>query len=177
MAGLFPATRLAASCRDSSACNEESQAGWWLSALPSLVCCTQAQNFVSLLQTAGMKDSRRLQAAPAAQPAGEQNGIQPSERTNGHSASSLPAVDDSGRLPAGNSVPQFKIIDYGLANFEETYACGPDLEMQHVRAPPEFRAVLESASVHGCEQLLLARPFACCSVSTGPVKKRQPLAC
>lgn len=22
---------------------------------------------------------------------------------------------------------QFKIIDYGLANFEETYACGPDL--------------------------------------------------
>ena len=27
---------------------------------------------------------------------------------------------------------QFKIIDYGLANFEETYACGPDLLVEEV---------------------------------------------
>lgn len=27
---------------------------------------------------------------------------------------------------------QFKIIDYGLANFDETYACGPDVIMDEV---------------------------------------------
>ena len=27
---------------------------------------------------------------------------------------------------------QFKIIDYGLANFDETYACGPDLFVEEV---------------------------------------------
>lgn len=28
----------------------------------------------------------------------------------------------------------FKVIDYGLANFEETYACGPDLYVDEVGA-------------------------------------------
>ena len=34
---------------------------------------------------------------------------------------------------AAKAVHHFKIIDYGLANFEETYACGPDLIHEEVR--------------------------------------------
>lgn len=33
---------------------------------------------------------------------------------------------------------QFKVIDYGLANFEETYACGPDLLVEEVRLRPQY---------------------------------------
>lgn len=36
---------------------------------------------------------------------------------------------------ASQAIHHFKIIDYGLANFEETYACGPDLTHDEVRAP------------------------------------------
>ena len=33
---------------------------------------------------------------------------------------------------ASQAIHHFKIIDYGLANFEETYACGPDLTHDEV---------------------------------------------
>ena len=38
---------------------------------------------------------------------------------------------------AKQAVHHFKIIDYGLANFEETYACGPDLTHDEVAPAPQ----------------------------------------
>ena len=38
---------------------------------------------------------------------------------------------------AEQAVHHFKIIDYGLANFEETYACGPDLTHDEVALCPQ----------------------------------------
>ena len=43
----------------------------------------------------------------------------------------LSELDSPGSVPDRCNY-QFKIIDYGLANFEETYACGPDIVSDEV---------------------------------------------
>lgn len=62
---------------------------------------------------------------------------------------------------------QFKIIDYGLANFDETYACGPDLSADEVWKPA-------APDIQNC------RPFAAIAATSdrlapSPCQARAPL--